>query len=296
LPSLILINGQEEFLKEEKAFYEAKASLCDSIEIYRGGDTSSYEDYISMDRLDGSTTAHIFIGFKEVPPLPSSEDLVIVTSKGSDLENPRSNKVFNFPKLKTYGKNNEVVSWIKNRGESLGLDLSLFANALFMSNGHNLRKIDSEIKKLFLISESETLTPDIFKSVVSYTNNLTPKEIVDSIISGNAKRAIIFYDKLQDQGEETGWIIAFIQRMLIQQIKLEILCSSDLDDFQMSEKLGISTYAFRHLKTRQGSWELGLLKTVFEDLCSIDLLHKSGNQSSKPLLEQIIIKLSEAKK
>lgn len=297
LATLIIINGEEEFLKERAAFSEVQNSLVNSVNVYQGN-TSEYLEDISLNVFGGEIRAFIIFNCKDIPDIPSNDDiLVCVSEKKKKLEHPRANKILNFPELKTFGNNNEVIQWIIDEGDNLNMNLRRVASALFVNSGKSLRKLSSEIRKLSVLVPEGQVTPEVAKSVMCFTASVTPKDVVDSICDGNTVRAIAFYDKLQEKADETGWIIAFLQRLLIQQLRMEFFLNDDIDESSIADKLGIHKFHFKKLKeSRHKIWSIGFLKRSLNTLCELDLFHKKGDIAAKPLLELEIIKLSEEAK
>lgn len=300
MSALIIINGEEEFLKERAAFDEASSSLIDSVYQYiADSELNKYRDESQMLLLSGGSRAFILWGVEDIPELPAGEsDLLIAVAQKKVLTDARAKRIHNFQKFKTFDDNNQVVKWILDEGNALNIDLNDVARALFVSHGRSLRKISSEIKKLAVLSPSGGIvTPEIAKSVICFSAELTPRDIVDSICDGQVTRALAFYDKLQDRTDETGWIIAYLQRHVLQQIRVQALLARKISDNQIASILGIHPFMYRKtVAPRANLWSNESLVCSLDVLCSLDVAHKQGDDCAKFGLEAEIIRLAEETK
>jgi DNA polymerase III delta subunit len=293
--TLVLISGEEEFLMERAARDEAGSFLADEILEYGGDDLDSFLLESQTSPIVRSRRAFILWGAKDVPYVPDGDDLFVIVSGKKLLKDPRAVRSLKFPLLKSYPENNEVVKWILKEGERFNIDLSRVAVALFVNVGKSLRKLSSEISKLSeTVSPGACVTPDDARPLMCFSSELTPKEVVDSVCDGHTARALAFYDKLQERGDETGWIIAYMQRHVVQQLKLETLQDRKSPDDETAAALGVHVFVLRRiLMSRGGLWSKDSLKSSLEVLCDADVSHKSGSAAARFVLESEIVRLSE---
>lgn len=298
MSELIIINGEEEFLKERAAYNEIKTRLIQHFSVYDTDSLDSYLEEINTPLLFNGTRAFIVTGCKKVPEFPSGNDLLIAISAKKKLDDKRASHIYDFPSLKTYANNNEVIKWILQEGSSFNIDLSRIASALFINNGKSLRKLYSEIKKLAVVAPSGgTVTPETARSLLCFSAELTPKDVVESVCEGNTLKALAFYDKLQQFADETGWIIAYMQRHVILQLKMQTLAQRGMSSDEISSSLEIHPFVFRQTyQWRLGSWTLDSLRSSLKAFCCLDLSHKRGDTSVNFGLEAEIIRLSEEAK
>lgn len=298
MPELIIINGEEEFLKERAALNEIQTRLIRHTSVYDNDDIDNYLEELNTPLLFGGTRAFIINNCKKIPELPSGSDVLVVVSGKKKLEDKRASLVHDFPTLKSYANNNEVIKWILKEGSSLNIDLSRVAAALFINNGKSLRKLYSEIKKLAAVSPmGGIVTPEIARSLLCFSAELTPKDIVESVCEGHTLKALAFYDKMQQFADETGWIIAYMQRHIIQQLKIEALSKRGLKPYDISGMLGIHSFVFTQTwEPRLGCWTVESLCDSLQTFCRLDLAHKRGDSSASFGLESELIRLSEEAK
>jgi len=298
LSTLTIINGDEEFLKERAALDEARSSLVDHVYQYDHSDLDKYKEESEIPLMFGGSRAFIVWNCLEIPPLPNDDDTLIVVSGKRPLEDPRAKRIRHFPKFKEYGDKNQIIQWIMDEGNSLNVDLTRVAAALFVNNGRSLRKISSEIKKLAVLTPpGKEVTPETAKSVMCFSAALTPRDVINAVCDGDTFRAMIYHDKLQERVDETGWIIAYLQRHVLQQLRLEQMAAQKIPRDDMAKKLGVHPFVFKKaILPRMGLWSRSSLMSSIGVLCDLDIAHKQGKRFSHFGLELEIIRLSEEAK
>jgi DNA polymerase III delta subunit len=300
VPQLILINGDEDFLKERAVKDEVSCSLLESSEYDASINLNQYLDDISIKPFNHSSHVFILWNAKEIPvqlPAGESDILIIISTPKIKLTDSRAKRIHNFSKLKAYDDKNEYLPWIIKEGERLNIDLSCVASALFVSSGKSLRKISSEIMKLSVIASAGVITPADAKSVLCFSADLTPKEVIDSICEGHPAKALAYLDALQERMDETGWILAYLQRHVIQQLRMEYAASHGISQTEIAKLLNIHPFVCKKMfESRLGLWTMDSLITSYNMLCDLDILHKRGDGSARTGLEIEIIRLSEEAK
>ena len=297
---LILISGEEELLIERAAQDEAHLSLADEVLHFQAPDEiDNYIQESAASLLGGGKRAFIVCGASEVPPLPENAyDTLIVVSGKKALTHPDAKRALKFSKLKSYPENNEVVGWILKEGELHNIDLKRVASALFMNVGSSLRKLATEVDKLALcVPKGSVVTPEIVRSLLCFSAELSPKEIIDSICDGHTAKALAFLDKLQERADETGWVVAYMQRHVLQQIRFELLAEQKISDDRAAITLGVHPFVLKRMYvTRKGLWTKNSLRQSIDTLCELDIAQKRGDLWARIGLELEIVRLSEEAK
>lgn len=297
MSTLIIINGEEEFLKERAAFDEACSSLIRSIiQFDCESNLPQYLDEIQSIPLSGESRVFILWNVDQIPELPfGNSDILILVSKEKALKDDRARRIHNFPKFKTFESNNQIIKWILDEGRSLNIDLSPVAGALFVSHGKSLRKISSEIRKLAILTSSgDSVRPEIAKALICFSAELSPKGIVDAICEGYTDRALAFYDMLQERADETGWIIAYLQRHVLQYIRIDALIIEKTPINSIIERVGVHPFVYKNvILPRVGLWSRQSLLHSLDIICALDIAHKRGDDSAHLGLELEIVRLSE---
>jgi DNA polymerase III delta subunit len=300
MPVLVLISGEEELLMERAAQDEAHLSLAEEVLQFEAT-SAGLEQYMqesSCSLLGGGKRTYIIWETKEVPALPANEhDTLIVVSK-KPLTHPQAKRALKFPKLKSYPENNEVLGWILKEGQRNNIDLSRVAGALFVNCGSSLRKLATEVDKLALVTPpGSVVSPDAARSLLCFSAEPTPKEVIDSICDGQTARALAFLDKLQERGDETGWALAYMQRHVLQQLRFELLAENKTPDDRAAIVLGLHPFIVQRMyMTRRGLWTKQSLQRSIDTLCDLDVAHKRGSPWARFGLELEVIRLSEEAK
>lgn len=290
--SVVVIGGKEEFLKERAAYEEYESSLIKNKVVLK------FNEFINIiyDLDPSSPTCYIVTNTTEIPmdlEFGVHKVVFILSEKYEVPKNIKVDKILQFNKLKIQENDNEVIRWIMKEGERFNIDLSKIAGALFVNSGDNLRKLNSEIEKIrTLVLEGTVVTPEIAKSIICFSADLNPKSIIDSVSSGKTLAAMVYYDRLQEQGEETGWITAFLFNFVIQILRSQRMIEKGIKDIPAVLSLNIFIYN-NYVLGNINKWSTSSLMESARNCSMIEQLHRQGNEHSKFLLEQEIIRLSE---
>lgn len=287
---------------ERAARDEASSSLLGKPLEFQYDDLQRYEEEASSSSLFcDENRVFIVWNCKKVPPLPDGQkDLLIAVSiPGKEsLSDPRSKRSLNFPKFKVFGDRNEYVGWILKEGERFNIDLNRVAVALFVNSGKRLRKLSSEIQKLASAATSgSVVTPELARSVLCFSAEITPKDIIDALSEGKTSAAIAYYERLQTEGDETGWILAYMHRHVLQMLRFAIMTDTKMSDQDISDALGITPYVLKNfVRPLHGRWSSSSLLSSVKSFSNMDEMNKTGMGLVEFVLEQEIIRLSEEAK
>lgn len=296
--TFITINGDDEFLKERAALEEASRTLSSEILQFRfPQDLPRYVEFLDITTSKKDTETAIVWGATEIPRLPDDGLVILVAAKGKTLQSVGAKRSVDAKKPKAYDDVG-FLRWVIAEGDRFNIDLRQVASSLFVNCGTGLRKLHSEVKKLKILADPDgKVSPSAAKSVLCFSAELTPKCVVDSICEGHPAKAIAFYDKLQERACETGWIIAYLQRHVLQQLRIELLKSGGMPVEKISTVLELHPTFFRNaIMPRIGLWSVASLSESYETLCGLDIQHKRGIDVSRWGLESEIIRLSEEAK
>ena len=145
-----------------------------------------------------------------------------------------------------------------------------------------------------LVKPGETVSPELAKLVLCFSADLTPKQVVDSVIDGDVRLALAYYDKLQEKADETGWIISYMQFHVLQQLRMEKLHKKGISQTDAAIKLNVHPFVYKKmLEKRLGLWTSESLLNSVSALCDLDLEHKRGNKTARLGLESEIVQLAE---
>lgn len=295
--TVIIVNGDDEFLKERVVQDEVTISLSTSIHEFEfPDDIPRYNEFLESLPLTTSDLVVVIWDATEIPGLLACGTTIVVSEDGKSIRYDRAKRTIDACKPKAYGPG--YINWIISEGDRLNINLKNVAGALFVNCGTDLRKICSEIGKLKVLSGRDgTVDTSVARSVMCFSSELTPKHIVDAVCDGHPAKAIALYDKLQEGGCETGWIIAYMQRHVLQCLRAKTLQASGMSADRIADFLGIKPTTYKYVVAHKlGLWDVSSLRTSFAILCDMEILHKRGIDVSNWGLEPEIIRLSEEAK
>jgi DNA polymerase III delta subunit len=291
--SIIIICGEDDFLIEKASLEEIRSLLVDK-QIQCS--YFEYEEFKDLESVLDQPVCYVVKNCEQIE-LPSINkegvSYIFLVKPGVDIsEKIKVDRRLYIRKFKVSDSKNEVMSWILNEGERLNIDLSRVAGALFVNCGNRPRKIYSEILKLKTLVGTGQVTPEQAKRVLSFSAELNPKIIIDAISNGKTSLALSYYDRLQEKGDETGWILSFLHNFVLQLLKVKYMRSIGKANAQ--ESLSLNPYIYNnHILPHLDKWSLESLKTSASVLADLDLINKKGGILSDFLLESEIIRLSE---
>lgn len=285
--SFIIINGDDEFLKERAAKEHADTHLADEIFTFSiPEDLDSYLRISQFSPLDSGNKVFIVWSKSEVPLLPSSEkDLLIVVAQNKKLSDSRAKSVLTVSSPKKNYQGNGYISWIIEEGDRHKINLSRIAGALFVNNGTCLRKLSSEIDKIALISSvNSEVTPEEAKSVMCFSSELNPSFLVDAVCEGETKKVIAIWEKIKENTNNfAGFVIAYMHRHVLQILRLEKARPGS--DVRMTAPRNLTNYI--------GFWSVPSLQESSDVFRSLDIGNRRGDTSVPLGIELEIIRLSE---
>ncbi len=108
---------------------------------------------------------------------------------------------------------NEISAWIQTHVKTLGRQIAPdAAHLLHMSIGSNLRELDGEIEKLFIITKSNPISREDVAQVIDNTRGVTVFELADALGHRQLNKAQILIGRLREQGEHPAGTIALLIR------------------------------------------------------------------------------------
>lgn len=285
--AVYILFGEERFLVERNAEELKNSFLSSSVQ------SLSFNNLNLLDP-DNYDVIHLY-NCRMVPDIKFLDSVNYVIEMDEKIV-PIKNKEYTyleFPKLKSYGNRNEVMLWILKEGERSKIDLSKVAGALFVNSGNSLRKLSSEIAKLrVLTADGDMVSPDTARSLLVFSNEITPKNIIEAICEGKTSKALAFYDRLQEDKNETGWITSYLQNFVLQILRAKYMIQMNIKD--IPARLSISNYIYNlAVIPNLNKWSGNFLKESLRNLNEIEKRHKTGRNNSDYFLESEIIRLTE---
>lgn len=289
---IYLVCGDEEFLMDRKVDEIKNSHLLNG--VIRYSYPEQWDLFLSEFQFGMERSEYLYVLDSTVSKfqhkIPDSElHIVVIAKNKTSYQNP--DEIFEFPQLKTYSDKNEVVRWIVEEGQKFNIDLKPYANALFLNCGNCLRKLNSEIEKISQIEGSGSkVSPDVLRKVLSFSADLNPQPIVEAVYERQPRKAIAFLRKLQENKDETGWVLSYLIRSVYNSIVIEMHGGSSSSS--LASILGIHPYVFSKVwEKRRGNWKLSFLLDHHSRLLDLDAYHKRGGKWHKERLEKLVLEL-----
>ena len=199
--------------------------------------------------------------------------------------------------IPSFDKSNkkDYLKFIIGEGRRYNIDMSEFAAALFVSVGNCAHKLSIEVEKLHWVSDpSKPLSSSDFKSIICFSATESPKKIVEAICEGRITKAIAWYDHLQKEEAETGWILAYLEKFFEQCTKLKRaeLNQDDLTQTLSSLELHRYRYENEH-KILVHRLSLDKLQRGYDLFKELYGHHKTGRLHSHQYISIALIELLE---
>ncbi len=277
------IYGDSEFLIKRRLNLEVDSLLEKKVSSYE-----SYDEFINSYWTDNTSVCVIHIddgNVVEMSLLRRYKASFLVSKKEISGGSDRSVQII---APKPY-ESEKIIKFIIDEGNLLSVDLSCVAMQIYMNVGDQLEKLHSEIKKISDLFSGKRPTFSDVSGILSFSRSFDPQKIIESIVTKKVSMATHIYNVMQDANDETGWIAVTLQSFIIKSMQYEA-CGFKNDAFAKASGL--------HPFVIEKQWSLykgyitgakGKLSNFFDSLIEVDILHKSGNEYSKVLLEKIII-------
>lgn len=270
---ILIIDGDDEFLVERAAREEATSYLSsvESLEFFLPKNLDSFQEYLNTSSFEDERRSVIIHGATSIPDI-MSDDLLIFMKIGQKLDSQK----FKIVAIRTPKNENEILQWILKEGERFNIDLTRVANALFVSCGSCLRKIVMEIEKISVITQrGVVVTPEEAKSVLCFSSDLKPAQMLEAILEGNSAKTLAYFDKF-DENNDIGWILSYMHRHILQALQFKKFPNSKVP-----------------FLAKELSFKIKSLSRSVDTFCELDGLFRSGKPSARLGLSFELLRMAE---
>jgi len=184
--------------------------------------------------------------------------------------------------------------WIKDRALSKGSNINPAAIRLLSDLiGNDLWALDSELEKLCLYANSESIEEHHVTDLVSQVKEANIFNAVDSIINKSPGPALTFLKQLQKDGNDSSYIITMIARQVRLIALTRDLLNQGASQNTIGTKLGInSQFVLKKTLDQASRYSDSQVRYCYESLLNSDLSIKRGLMSSDFALELLTHELS----
>jgi DNA polymerase III subunit delta len=204
--------------------------------------------------------------------------------------------VIEYPKLKTYDDDNEVVGWIAFEAERVGIRLApTVAERLFEFAGPDLGNIAGEIRKLEqVVGRGQQATLDHLRLVLAPTPTTEAWKVAEAVANKDFRRAMnllsTFY---KSEGERAhvqvvGALMKQIEKIMIGRYMLDANMTQEM----MASALGVSKGRVFHMLPSFRKHTMPDLIKHMNRLCQLDAGVKGSSISKRTLVELAVISIA----
>lgn len=271
--TVLVIEGDDDFLVERAAREEAISYLSEneSLEFFLPGDSDSFQEYLNVPSFKEERRSVVIHGATLIPDI-KNDDLLIFTKIGQKLDATKHKIVT----IRSPKNENEILQWVLREGETLSIDLTRVAHALFVSCGSCLRKIVMEIEKISMITQKGgVVTQEEAKSVLCFSADLKPIQMLEAILEGNSAKTLAYFDKFEENND-IGWILSYMHRHVSQALQFKKFPNSKVPFF-----------------AKELSFKMKSLSRSVDTFCELDGLFRSGKPSARLGLGFELVRMAE---
>ncbi len=190
---------------------------------------------------------------------------------------------------------NELAPFIRREAKQRGILLSEDA-VLFLKEhvGKNLVLIQTELEKLSLYSGKEEVGLAVVEQIISGEREHTIFELLDAVCKKDLEKGLrLLGFMLSDGGHPLKILAMFMwQFRIMASAKQALLTTSES---AIGNKVAIPPYRLTAFLNRLRLWKGDEIRTAFDLFREADLQLKGGSLAHAIVLEQMILKLCEAK-
>jgi len=234
-----------------------------------------------------------------LPDLPSTTSVVFVEERTVDADTiaasiPRGR---GFVRLFELPHQNEVAGWIRRRAHTLGIDMDETAiRELAWLGGDDLRRLDSEIRKLGAYAADRAVTRDDVQELV-VGRELSVWGLLDALTERRPDRALSALRRLYAQNEAPEALVARDMGPLYR--RLLVAKELQLADGETRAQVDFGALGLNpnprvvaRLKEQADRFEREELERALELLLDVDRQMKTGEAVPETAVELLVVQLA----
>ena len=187
-------------------------------------------------------------------------------------------------------KENEVRRYLQQTITNDGLTFSRDAfDLFFFLTDASLSKAMKELEKIRLFAnQGQTITREIVESLVPRSLEQNVFDLTSKVLEGKAQEALLLYEELRVQGEETIKINAILISQIRLLLQVRILQNVGYQQGAIGETIKIHPYRIKLAMQQARKFEVGQLVKLYDELIENDYKIKTG-QMDKELIFQLFV-------
>ena len=190
-------------------------------------------------------------------------------------------------------KTRELTQWTLDRAGSEGMSINFdAARYLAASIGPDLRMIDSELKKLHLYNNFGDINIESVRDMVAQVREQSVFRVVDFVIEGRSKEAIVVVTRLLDSGSSPAMITRMIERQVRFLLIAKDLKSRDIPNAVLGKRLSLFGYPLTKTLDMEKNISMNRLLFMHDLLLNLEIKVRDGVLQEHLALDFLIAQLS----
>lgn len=190
-------------------------------------------------------------------------------------------------------KTRELTQWTLDRAGSEGMSINFdAARYLAASVGPDLRMIDSELKKLHLYNNFGDINIESVRDMVAQVREQSVFRVVDFVIEGRSKEAIVVATRLLDSGSSPAMITRMIERQVRFLLIAKDLKSRDIPNAELGKRLSLFGYPLTKTLDMEKNISMNRLIFMHDLLLNLEIKVRDGVLQEHLALDFLIAQLS----
>lgn len=251
---------------------------------------------VMEEEADPELKAHLL---EYLPTLADTTRLVFVDNKKLAKNNPilqaaekdkKHAHIRHFPNP----SGGDLPEWIVDRTEQKRGTIEFSAaNDLALYVGSDLRALDTEIEKLIVYRNRETIRREDIRTMVSPTQDQSIFDLVDALGDRKTNTALELLHERLRRGGEPPYLFAMITRQYRMLLQVKDLSSRGMKADQIQKQLGLHPFVVRKVLDQSRNYTLQQLEDILRKLLEIDVGLKTSRIEPGLSLDLFVVELTQ---
>lgn len=233
-----------------------------------------------------------------LPNVPATTNLVFAEHKklaanNAVLKLADKNKKHAVVKLFAAPASDALPEWVIDHVEKRGgtIDFSA-ANDLALFVGADLRALDSEIEKLILFKNGETIRREDVREMVAPAQEQSIFELVDAVGQRKTQRSLeLLHEQLQHNANEF-YLLTMITRQYRLMLQVRDLTTRGMQTDAIQKQLGLHPFVTRKMSEQARNYSVEQLEGILFKLLDTDVSLKTSRLEPTLALDMLVVDLT----
>jgi DNA polymerase-3 subunit delta len=233
-----------------------------------------------------------------LPNVPATTNLVLIENKklaanNAVLKLAVQDKKHAQVRLFAAPTSEALPDWVIDHVEKKGgaIDFSA-ANDLALFIGADLRALDSEIEKLIVYKNGETIRRDDVRAMVAPAQEQSIFELVDAVGQRKTQRALeLLHEQLQHNANEF-YLLTMITRQYRLMLQVRDLTTRGMQTDAIQKQLGLHPFVTRKMSEQARNYSVDQLEEIMFKLLDTDVSLKTSRLEPTLALDMLVVDLT----